>query len=132
MKDDRTDAALGIEYAPSIYDQLSFTLEGSLWEDSTGTYYILGSSGTLIEDAESLSYNVSYSRNTIDEKLNASISVGGKINGSFSYLAGESTYSISDYTKIKANILLLEIEPNDPSYSYDNSRWINLGFTRYF
>ena len=132
MKDDRTDAALGIEYAPSIYDQLSFTLEGSLWEDSTGTYYILGSSGTLIEDAESVSYNVSYSRNTIDEKLNASISVGGKINGSFSHLAGESTYSISDYTKIKANILLLEIEPNDPSYSYDNSRWINLGFTRYF
>ena len=45
--------------------------------------------------------------------------IGGNMNGNSSYLAGESTYSISDYTKIKANILLLEAEPNDPSYSYD-------------
>ena len=132
VKDDRTDAALGIEYAPSTYDQLSLTLEGSLWDDSAGVYYIPGSSGALLEETESLSYNVAYSRNTVDEKLNAIISVGGNMNGSSSYLAGESTYSISDYTKIKANILLLEAEPNDPSYSYDNSKWINLGFTRYF
>ena len=132
VEDDRTDAALGIEYAPSTYDQLSLTLEGSLWVDSAGVYYIPGSSGTLLEDTKSLSYNVVYSRNTVDEKLNATISVGGNMNGSSSYLAGESTYSISDYTKIKANILLLEAEPNDPSYSYDNSKWINLGFTRYF
>ena len=132
VKDDRTDAALGIEYAPSTYDQLSLTLEGSLWEDSAVVYYIPGSSGTLLEETKSLSYNVAYSRNTVDEKLNATISVGGNMNGSSSYLAGESTYSISDYTKIKANILLFEAEPNDPSYSYDNSKWINLGFTRYF
>ena len=132
VKDDRTDAALGIEYAPSTYDQLSLTLEGYLWEDIVGVYYIPGSSGTLLEETESLSYNVAYSRNTVDEKLNATISVGGNMNGSSSYLAGESTYSISDYTKIKANILLFEAEPNDPSYSYDNSKWINLGFTRYF
>ena len=132
VKDDRTDAALGIEYAPSTYDQLSLTLEGSLWVDSAGVYYIPGSSGTLLEDTKSLSYNVVYSRNTVDEKLNATISVGGNMNGSSSYLAGESTYSISDYTKIKANILFFEAEPNDPSYSYDNSKWINLGFTRYF
>ena len=132
VKDDRTDAALGIEYAPSTYDQLSLTLEGYLWEDIVGVYYIPGSLGTLLEETESLSYNVAYSRNTVDEKLNATISVGGNMNGSSSYLAGESTYSISDYTKIKANILLFEAEPNDPSYSYDNSKWINLGFTRYF
>ena len=132
VEDDRTDAALGIEYAPSTYDQLSLTLEGSLWVDSAGVYYIPGSSGTLLEDTKSLSYNVVYSRNTVDEKLNATISVGGNMNGSSSYLAGESTYSISDYTKIKANILLFEAEPNDPSYSYDNSKWINLGITRYF
>ena len=132
VEDDRTDAALGIEYAPSTYDQLSLTLEGSLWVDSAGVYYIPGSSGTLLEDTKSLSYNVVYSRNTVDEKLNATISVGGNMNGSSSYLAGESTYSISDYTKIKANILFFEAEPNDPSYSYDNSKWINLGFTRYF
>ena len=132
VKDDRTDAALGIEYAPSAYDQLSLTLEGYLWEDIVGVYYIPGSLGTLLEETESLSYNVAYSRNTVDEKLNATISVGGNMNGSSSYLAGESTYSISDYTKIKANILLFEAEPNDPSYSYDNSKWINLGFTRYF
>ena len=54
------------------------------------------------------------------------------MNGKSSYLAGESTYSISDNTKIKANFLLLGAEPNDPSYSYDNSKWINLGVTRYF
>ena len=132
VKDDRTDAALGIEYAPSTYDQLSLTLEGYLWEDIVGVYYIPGSLGTLLEETESLSYNVAYSRNTVDEKLNATISVGGNMNGSSSYLAGESTYSISDYTKIKANILLFEAEPNDPSYSYDSSKWINLGFTRYF
>jgi hypothetical protein len=107
-------------------------LEGSLWEDNSKVYYIPGSSGALLEETESLSYNVAYSRNTVDEKLNATISAGGNMNGSSSYLAGESTYSISDYTKIKANILLLEAEPNDPSYSYDNSKWINLGFTRYF
>ena len=132
VKDDRTDAALGIEYAPNTYDQLSLTLEGSLWDDSARVYYIFGSSSTLLEETESLSYNVAYSRNTVDEKLNTTISVGGNMNGSSSYLAGESTYSISDYTKIKANILLLEAEPNDPSYSYDNSKWINLGVTRYF
>ncbi|MFL2806946.1 MAG: hypothetical protein ACJ0BI_08120 [Paracoccaceae bacterium] len=132
VEDNRTDAALGIEYAPSTYDQLSLTFEGSLWVDSAGVYYIPGSSGTLLEETKSLSYNVVYSRNTVDEKLNATISVGGNMNGSSSYLAGESTYSISDYTKIKANILLFEAEPNDPSYSYDNSKWINLGITRYF
>jgi len=131
-KGSRIDGALGVEYAPSYYDKWFFKLEGSMWEDSIKSYYITGSSDLLAEESKSSSYSFAYSRNTSNDKLINTISFGGNGNGNSFYLAGETTYSISDHTKVKANFLLFEAKPDDLAYEYDKSRLINFGWTRYF
>lgn len=128
----RIDGAASLEYAPNPYDKWFFKLESSIWEDSLEPYYIPNSLALVRDKNQSLHYNLAYSKNTTDEKFNGTLSLGGNGNGNSIYLSGESTYSVSDSTKLKANFLFLNTQANDSNYFLGNSNWINFGVTRYF
>jgi len=128
----RIDGAASLEYAPTPYEKWFFKLESSIWEDSLKPYYISNSSALVRDENQKLNYNLAYSKNTADEKFNSTLSLGGNGNGSSFYLSGESTYSVSDATKLKANFLFLNTQANDLNYFSGNSNWINFGVTRHF
>ena len=128
----RIDGAASLEYAPTPYEKWFFKLESSIWEDSLEPYYIYNSSALIRDENQKLNYNLAYSKNTADEKFNSTLSLGGNGNGKTFYLSGESTYSVSDSTKLKANFLFLNTQDNDLNFFSSNSNWINFGVTRHF
>ena len=132
INDDRVDAAFGIEYSPDVSDQVIITLSRFLWSDRVGSYYIPGYGGLTSEEDASSFYSVVYSKDLLDQDLKASISIGGNFNEMSFYVSGESSYSISDRTKLKANFLALDAKPGDPSFLYNGALWVNLGISRYF
>ena len=128
----RIDGAASLEYAHTPYEKWFFKLESSIWENSLEPYYIPSSLGFVRDENQSLNYSLAYSKNTTDEKFNNTISFGGNGNGNSIYLSGESTYSVSDNTKLKANFLFLDTQVKDSNYFPGNSNWFNFGVTRYF
>ncbi len=128
----RIDGATSVEYAPNPYDKWFLKIEASAWEDSNDSYYI-PNAPALVKDAnQSLHYNLAYSKSTHDQKLDGTLSLGGNGKENSFHLSGESTYSISDSTKISANFLFLDIRMDDSNSFISNSNWINFGITKYF
>ena len=118
---DRIDASIGFEFAPTNTMQVTAAVAGQHWLEQTETYYELGG---YVADQTTGNYIVGLSDTLMDGKLSVSANLLGTLDSTVGVTSLSATYSYSDAVKFGASAMWMDATAGTPFESMD-------GFTQY-
>jgi hypothetical protein len=130
-KDDRLDAAIGLEYALSNTTQITANVSAQYWKSGGAGYFDFGPAGPMAAKRLNATYQLGVTTSLANGNVSLSGFTGGALDGETSFVAGQIDWTISDALSLNVGLSQLNAQSGSLLAPLDGTRSITLGATYY-